>query len=169
MGQRLCLLFAFLVFTSIAGFYYSIGGFLLAAKDNNSEWIKDNCEAANNNKAYEGGFWAQTKTVFEVIEDLDKEYQAKVNRKMCTDFCICPGTTRDPHYLQYERYPEYNYNQYGRTFYGAANRQDLVQMRFTLGNRDLESYQSYSLKACFDNLSRIDLKRQQIVESVARS
>ena len=59
---------------------------------------------------------------FLMFVEFDKTYDDVINRYMCTDFCICPGTPSDSWYKIYKAVDEKTYNLYQRSWDTGLNR-----------------------------------------------
>lgn len=59
---------------------------------------------------------AYSREIFEPIIDFDRQFQEGVNKQMCTEFCVCPGTVTDTHYIEYSKVPAEEYKKFERSF-----------------------------------------------------
>ena len=108
--------------------------------------------------------------LFITVTDLDEVYAQSINRYMCTDFCICPGTPADEWVKAYNELPDALYSKYKRAKVGHTGKIDLTNF-FDASNaaplfwsydpttkeskKDLVDLASESFVACADNSEKI--------------
>ena len=109
------------------------------------------------------------KDLFIAVTDLDKQYARSINRYMCTDFCVCPGTPEDDWVKAYNELPDALYDQYARSKTGYDGKIDVSNFFFPRAKplfwsydvdtkkskEDLVALSSESFMDCADNTDKI--------------
>lgn len=137
----------------------AVGG-AIAVPDYNALFT-ENCEHTAKGE-FDKIYPAQAKPMFEIFGDVDKSFKEAINLHMCTDLCMCEGTTGDKWYNKYKDEKASRYTKNNRQFTKPAGfdaSEDPDYMHWTMGNKDKEAFASDSMYECLDKIDDIVEKR----------
>ena len=139
--------------------FFGLGIALLAvggaiAVPNYDQLFTENCKLTEQGK-FDEIYPAQARPMFQIFGDVDKSFKEAINLHMCTDLCMCDGTTGDKWYNEYKNMKAEKYTENDRQFSKPANfdaTEDPDYMHWSMGDVSKENFASDSMYECLENI-----------------